>query len=337
MLNRKILLSFLCASFACVVSIQTATALDPLFDKRIERWKKQANNGDKRAQYWLGDYQLKNGNISAAVSWLEKSAKQGYLKAAYKLGTIYYKKRKYGLAYRWFLKAAHKHYPPAQYYIGKLYFKGQGTRRDMGRALYWAKRAESNDYLMAKHLIDEIESRMGKKKKPAKTAAKSTPKPKKPIRVASSTKVRLKQAPKKPKAPLPPRVWNTKQIVASGYWMLNKKPAEHMPSSVNKCEIKNNDLECISERLYSRNDVAKVDYSVKSTFSNFKPNGSFEIVHQKNIIFVLPDDPDDPDPDGNIPRAGWEKTKHKLRCKVRSLKTIECRTQNLQVERYSKN
>ncbi len=338
-------LFFLLSLFSHAVTIADNT----LFDKRLDRWKAQAEKGDHHAQYKLGLAYL-NGNevkvdIAQAVIWFEKSAAQDYAKAAHKLGLIYFNNqdgsRDYSKAYRWFMKAADKRYPPAQFHLAQMYFEGKGVSRSLEKSLFWAQLAESNDHIKSKALISEIEEAL-KNAKTAGIAGKTKKPPRKPEKEKTEPVAHRSTAPiisvkESPRTTTEhPHIFNTREIIYGGSWSLNGNPAEHMPSGINPCKDDGKTLSCLSLRISGKTDGAKVDYQVKTTLSDFLPTGSFVIAYQRNNIMVVPNDPDDPNPDSDVPTAGWQKTTSKLRCRVLSKTSAQCYTDDLRVENYSK-
>ncbi len=320
----------------------TTYAVNTIFDQRFERIKKQAATGDKRAQYRLGlAYMLGNDvkvNIGESIYWLGKSAKQGYVKAAHKIGVLYYNNRdgrkNYGKAVRWFTIAAKRNYAPSQYYLAKMYFIGKGIPRDLDFALVWSARAGKNG-MDTKRQIRQIERAI--KLRAAKThiAAKK----KKKIR----TKQKLIRT-NTPSKAVRPGIYNARstrhvlELVLSGYWALNDKPADHMPSSVNKCAEKNGAVHCKSERISRSTKDYRADYTVNSTFFNFNRSGQFNVQYRVTYIFVLPSDPDDPDPSYQMPTAGRSTTVTILNCQILSKKKIRCKSPDKKIEEhYSKN
>lgn len=353
---NKFLIFTLIASTLFV--IQQANSADTIFDKRFERWKKQAEAGDKRAQYKLGNAYLRGNGVKLdmkqAINWFTKSANQNYIKAAHKLGHIYYSSknsRKYKLGFQWFLKAANKKYAPSQYYLGRMYFEGKGVKRDLDRALLWAKRAEQQQLIKAKILITEIHEAMGRvaKKRVAsnpppapKIKTQPTPEPRIPTKITSKntddheppTTITPKET--RPPVQMNTPLFGTRKIVTSGNWILNGKPAEHMPSILTKCESTGAEVKCNTDRLKGENVAYSAHYEVESVFSAFNSKGTFNAKYRINYLFVLPEDPDDPEPDEDLPALGWQKSYTKLRCRVLGNDKIHCFTDDFKVERFTK-
>jgi len=317
-------------------------AVNTVFDQRFERIKKQAATGDKRAQYRLGlAYMLGNDvkvNIGEAVYWLGKSAKQGYVKAAHKIGVLYYNNRdgrkNYRKAAKWFTIAAKRNYAPSQYYLAKMYFIGKGIPRDLDFALVWSARAGKNG-MDTKRQIRQIERAIKLRAGKTRVATK-----KKAPTAFKTKKRRTSTAPRTARA----GIYNSRstrhvlELVLSGYWTYNGKPADHMPSSVNKCAEKNGAVHCKSERISRSTKDYRADYTVNSTFFNFNRSGQFNIQYRVTYIFVLPFDPDDPDPSYQMPTAGRSKAVTILNCQILSKKKIRCKSPDKKVEEhYIKN
>jgi len=349
--NKILMLTVIALSLSLSLSQQLFSA-DTLFDKRFERWKKQASQGDKRAQYKLGVSYLRGNevkvNIPEAIKWFTKSAKQNYVKAAHKLGLIYYNNKdgnkNYKRGFRWFLKAANKKYAPSQYYVGKMYLEARGVKQDLERALLWAKRAENQQLIKAQNLIGSISEAMGggktKKRKPKiepKKLVKRSPKIKKNNTNKNSTAGKARPDPKQnPPLNSIATLFATQKIVTKSKWLMNGKPAEHMPSSLTRCQPAGNTIKCITGRLKGETSSYTAHYQVQTTLSDFKPTGTFNLKYRKNFIFVLPEDPDDPSPDEDSPALGWQKSHSNLRCRVLSKNKMHCFTDEFKVERFTK-
>ncbi len=311
-------------------------AADTLFDQRFNRWKKQAENGNKRAQYKLGNAYLRGNevkvNIAKAIKWFKKSADQGYVKAAHKLGMIYYfnkdGSRNYGKAFKWFAMAAKRQHAEAQYYLGKMYFEGRGVRKNNERALFWLKRAESLDFLAAAREVRKVQKAIKKSRR--NTADR------KPDAKPASKPTAGNRPPPKPLAPTKSKSYNSRRILFAGKWVYNGKPAEELPSAITKCTVSEKQAKCLTARLKTKTKSAEISYQVESSYTNFTSRGSFNVTYRKNYLFVLPNDPDDPEPDADIPAMGWQKESSQLRCHVVNRRLINCTTKDLKIRRYTK-
>jgi len=333
-------------------SVQANTSFNP----RFERIKTQAAAGDKRSQYKLALAYLRGNDIKSdvneAIYWFEKSARQGYIKAAHKLGMIYYFSKnsstRYKQAFYWFAQAAKNNHAESQYYLGKLYAEGRGVRRNYDRSLMWLKKAQGLDFLAATREINQIRPLI---KKLGRSTRVTVVKPTltKPTLVTPATNITptvatsttrtlgvggpLKPSPRivtpveQPTATVV-KTFKTSEILLSGLWHKNGKPAENMPSSLNKCTFSQGMMTCMSKRLNKETDVAQVSYKVQSRFINFKPDGTFDIKYRKNFIFVLPLDADDPNPNVKIPVTGWQRGIKKMKCRIVSKSQIACKESN---------
>ena len=107
--------------------------------------------------------------VSDAVSSEQKSmveqktkAEQGDVKAQHWLGDMYY----YGKgvskdleeALRWYEKAAENEHAQAQYWLGRMYYYGKGVPEDHEKASYWWKKAAENGHVGAQSRLGDIKS-----------------------------------------------------------------------------------------------------------------------------------------------------------------------------------
>ena len=120
---------------------KTETTKENNDTKIINLLTNEANQGDKNAQYKLGNYYdsgLKiEQNYDEAFKWYKKAAEQGHIDAQYNLG-IYYKngygiEQNYDEAFKWLEKATEQGHIDAQseleetqYYLG-LYYEQKGN------------------------------------------------------------------------------------------------------------------------------------------------------------------------------------------------------------------
>jgi hypothetical protein len=317
-----------------------------------------AKQGDPRAMYKLGNAYYSGlgvkSNIPQATRWYKRAAAKGYHKASYKLGLIYSDQKKFRAASSEFRKAAQKRFPPAQYELAKLYYLGKGIRTNKTKALIWAKRSEANGYRRAKLLLAKLEVRLEPRKKrtsdvkpqvdrkkPKVTAkpktGKTSKKTKKHTRTAKrkkEKKIAKKTSPKNNKPAGPTARFSgsrTRDTVMSGYWSLNGKPAEFLPSPLAKCVRRDKDIDCKVKRRNKVTSKAQIDYTIRSVVYNFRANGKFVLRYQHNVIFVLPlDDADNPEPDPNLPKSGRQKM-HKLSCQLMGKTKIRCTNSKNQI------
>ena len=122
-----------------------------------------ANRGDPTAQnqlgvkYAQGEDGLPRDDVKA-VEWYRKAANQGLPKAQTNLGDMYFFGRgglsqSYLDALSWYLKAAQQDWPDAQYRLGYMYEKGQGTDKDVTKAVQLYRSAAEHGYAEAQNLM----------------------------------------------------------------------------------------------------------------------------------------------------------------------------------------
>ena len=118
----------------------------------LESLRKNAAQGDARAQYELGEMYDKGEGVAAnsdeAVKWYHKAAEQGHPGAQWQLGYKY----EYGSevavdnveSIKWFRKAAEQGHGIAQFELAMRYHTGKGTAKDLVEAYKWVLLAETN-------------------------------------------------------------------------------------------------------------------------------------------------------------------------------------------------
>ena len=126
------------------------------YHKAFSYFQKAAENGNKIAQYNLGDC-FKNGkgvekNERRAFELFEKSAEQGHLHALFELGYCYNKGIGTDInkvkAFELYKIVAEKEYDVAQYNLGNSYDKGEGTERNLEKAFYWYQKEQKKDMIL---------------------------------------------------------------------------------------------------------------------------------------------------------------------------------------------
>ena len=299
--------------------------------QRFKRMKAQAASGDKRAQYRLGlAYMLGNEvkvDINESIHWFKQSAKQGYIKAAHKLGVLYFNnrdgKRNYAQAVQWFTVGAKRNYAPSQYFLAKMYFTGKGVTKDLDYALVWSARAGKNG-MNTRRQYQQIELALKSKSKKRSTPKRSV-KPKKRVAARPPRRSQRKKRQRNQNRGYSARSKrHTLEVVLSGFWMKGGKPAEHMPSGLNKCKQKGETINCVSERTSRSTNDYRADYKVDTTLFGFTRNGTFNIQFRITYIFVLPFDSDDPDPSYDMPKTGRSKTVNIRHCQILDKTNIRC-------------
>lgn len=339
-----------------------AHGVDTLYDERFRQWTEQAQSGDADAQYKLGIAYLRGTEVArdydAAADWFSKAAEQDHVKALYKLGYMHLEgkgvRQDYGKAYKYLRRSAQHEYSPAQFYLGQLYAEGNGVNRDNEKALYWFTQAAEDNYVPAKGEVSRLkeliasEEEAERQERAAREAAAAkaaqnrpkpppTPKPE-PERVAMAEADAKDTSPEPAKTPdATPQPLDTKALLLTGNWLNGGgEPSKHMPSTLTKCGIEGEAIICETERLKRTNVFARVDYMVRAKFGRFTADGEFMGTYRTNVLFVLPDDPDDPNPsEEDIPKTGW-KQQTIIKCKFQGENKLDCVNDNFKRERFTR-
>jgi hypothetical protein len=316
-----------------------ATA-DTLFDNRQAKWERQAKQGNKYAQYKLGMAYLlgKNGrkDVGKSIKYFTMSASQGYTKSEFRLGYIYFNNkdgsRRYSKAYKWLVRAAKKNHGMAQYYLAKMYFEGRGVVRNYDQAFRWIKKARAHsvrgaDEFMLR-IVDAREARV-----PAKTAKRKA----KPRRAKKVTKRYRSPRPKASRLPRGDVAFDTRKVLMSGAWTVGGKPASTLPSSiVSQCEQNATRIKCTSDRIKTATKNYTAHHKIIAIYSDFKSNGSFSVKYKQNYVFVLPEDPDEPNPKYHMPRMGLQDKTTRLNCQIQGNKSIRCFDEGKNLVKFTK-
>lgn len=328
------------ALIVCLLGLTNANA-DTLFDAQFKERVKLANEGNKRAQYKLGIAYLRGSetkvDVTKAIHWFTKASEQGYTKAMHKLGMIYYlnkagsKNRKH--AFKWYLKAAKDKHPEATYYLGKIYFEGKLVARDMERALHWSKLAMqygSDDAGKLFKTIKDSEKFGGNDMEHVAVNNRPRAVNKKPKEIKKTPAV--KAVAKSGTFSLSQQ----KELVFKGSWYLKGKPAEYMPSKLNKCIPNGGVIKCKSNTIVKNNDYYNAHVEIESIIRNFTPAGAFMVDYRFNYLQVNPQGTSVGDSEGEVPKVGWQKSVSKVRCRIVAKNLVKCFTDDLRVERYYK-
>jgi len=291
-----------------------------LFDKRFDTLKKNAEAGDKRSQYKMGLAFLNGSDVKVSIKkalfWFTKSAKQNYVKSFHKLGIIYYENKdggkNYTKGFRWLLKASNKEFGVSQYYLSLMYLQGRGVRKDIDRALYWAAKAKNNGVRYAEKLllrIDEAVSKSGKSRRKILTKNKGKKKIKQ-ANIKTNKKRRARKA--------------IDKVLVGGWKQADTKPAQFLPSDINTCTIDADTIRCKSGRIKIQTKNYEAHFKIDTLITDFQKNRIFLVRYRYTYLYVLPDDPDDPEPKYFLPKIGANKSINNQRCKLVRRKLIRC-------------
>lgn len=128
------------------------------FTAALREWRPLAEEGDARAQYYLG-IMYANGegvpeNDRQAAYWFRKSARQGNSQSQYHLGMMYANGEE-GVpeddtqAVYWFRKSARQGDARAQFNLGVMYEFGEGVPEDDRQAMSWYQQAAEQGHARA--------------------------------------------------------------------------------------------------------------------------------------------------------------------------------------------
>ena len=150
-----------------LLAVQSASAVDFWagstyylrgdFAAALREWRPLAEEGDARAQYYLG-VMYANGegvpeNDRQAAYWFRKSARQGNSQSQYHLGILYANGE--GVpeddpqAVYWFRKSAKQGDARAQFNLGVIYEFGEGVPEDDRQAVNWYRQAAEQGHARA--------------------------------------------------------------------------------------------------------------------------------------------------------------------------------------------
>jgi len=300
-----------------------------VFEGRFEAQMKKANAGDTRAQYKMGVAYMRgtsnNFDKKKAIRWFNKAAAKGYAKAWFRLGQMHYDPkygmRNYSIAFKWFAKAARKNHGVSQYYMALHYYHGRGVHKDIDYALIWANRAKKNGIGDASRLLKKLNSLARRVTPPVRQVVRSKPKP------------RVKR-PKRVDVAVPSL--SIRRVLTAGGWNQGNIPSDYVPSSSNKCVKVNTKIRCVSRRLKITRPAYVAHYRIVSLITNFKSRGVFTIKSRRKFLFILPEDPDDPNPNVDMPNTGMEDKIAVLNCKLLAKSHIRCYKADKTVIRFTK-
>lgn len=122
---------------------------------------------------------------------------------------------------------------------------------------------------------------------------------------------------------------NTLEVVLNGKWARNEIAPDYLPSSNTSCLRASGDkVVCFSGGAQAHVDGNAVMYAVKSTLSDFSPNGAFRVQYVFNVTDVTVDGgasaSDSRDLFGLASRLGWQEPGLTLDCSVSEAGRITC-------------
>jgi len=306
--------SLLTALLLCMTQPVLADRSDYIWNIQFEKKLTNAQAGDTKAQYDIGNMYLKgqgtNQDANEAFKWFQKAADKGHMRAEYKLGFLYYKgdgvNKNGEQAFKWLSKSANKGYTPAQFYIGKMYSAGIGVDRNYSKAYDWFKKADGQGYFPAKaevkktaKLAAEQKSQQAAANRRAQQQVRPAPAPRRPVVVAAAK-------PKKPARSSSRINKNYLELLTKGQWYSGNDPALFMPSLNTSCKTVAGKLTCLSPEVDREESYGVVTYKIETTLNEISAKGQFTGTFRDNVTLVFPNDPDDPE--AVIPiDYGWQK------------------------------
>ena len=127
------------------------------FTAALREWRPLAEEGDARAQYYLGIMYTNGEGVPEddrqAAYWFQKSARQGNSQSQYHLGILYANGA--GVpeddpqAVYWFRKSAEQGDARAQFNLGVMYEFGEGVPEDDRQAVNWYQQAAEQGHVRA--------------------------------------------------------------------------------------------------------------------------------------------------------------------------------------------
>jgi len=148
-----LVLLFGLSAIPVVYAQEPATSASNADGKTLNALIKDAEKGDAKAQFHLGEMYVRGKDYATAVKWWLKAAEQENAEAQFLLGLTYDYgwlggQKDYAEAMKWYRKAAEQDYPlaqyqlvAAQYNLGVLYATGQGVKKDYAKAVKWFRKA----------------------------------------------------------------------------------------------------------------------------------------------------------------------------------------------------
>jgi len=248
-------------------------------------------------------------------------------------------------AFDWYSEAAEQNQEGAQYRLGVFYEKGGVVKQDINKAMEWYKKAAANGSHMAKvrlnkaaitkseevkkRRIAEMQAEREKEKREAaKARAKKAAERKQQQKKADEQHKQVAAVSKpKPKPVKRVNIPDIVEIVLQNKWKEGTQPADYLPSSTTHClRASDSEVVCFSGEKQRVVNGLKVTYTTKATLSGFKPNGSFRVKYNYNVVKL------DPvgtrgvavDPHGLKLEEGWQKPQLAMNCQTGDRTNLYC-------------
>jgi len=288
-----------------------------------------AKRGDADAQYYVAmAYEEGRGikkDLKQAFQWYAKSAKQGQYGAQYKMGDFYEHgyavKKNNNTAFVWYRKAADNGSSMARKRLNRSASTSRSEQAEQ-RRIAALKAAQEKKETQVKRRAAEKKKQLAMKKADAKA---------RPVKVAKPIKVAKKEKKVVTKINIPDLI----NLVLSNKWSSGTYSADYLPSSSTNClKASAKELVCFSKEKARMINSVKVTYTTKSTLSNFKRNGSFNVKYFYNVMKLDSASEKGPrvDPLGLRAEEGWQEPQLAMNCHTTDQIYLTCSKGKMRVK-----
>ncbi len=288
----------------------TADTSDWLQVQRFQQQLEKAQNGDIQAMYDVAHrYERGRGvdpDLQKAVEWLRKCASAGNPACQARLGILYFEGRGVPQDHRKALAllkpAAAAGIPVAEYQLGLMYQYGTGVAQNRDTAMQWYQRALKNGDYRAEAKLAEL------RRQPAAPRARPAPKP----------------VPRRPAD-------RTREALLAGGWENGGHPAEMLPSTIARCEPRDQEIHCIAEQERTT-DTDIITTRTEAVLKDIA-NGAFSVTYSSTVLSVKPkaelssapiDDEDEVGGTFSAVKVGQKSRPRTLKCKLLDQRHIRC-------------
>jgi len=146
------------------------------FEAAVNIWRPMAEDGDARAQYWIGKLYTRGAGVAKdfaqARKWIEAAARQGHTKAEHGMGDIY----RYGdgvrsdasTSFDWYMRAAKKGYALSELSLAELILSDENSSEERLRsAQEWLRSPAERGIARAQYFYGYLPAN-GSPKRPSK-------------------------------------------------------------------------------------------------------------------------------------------------------------------------
>ncbi|MGD8712705.1 MAG: tetratricopeptide repeat protein [Thiohalophilus sp.] len=246
-------------------------------------------------------------------------------------------------AFEWYSKAAKQDQQGAQYKLGVFYENGEAVQQDIKTAMEWYKKAAANGSTLAKERLNKAAFARSEEVMKRRIAEMQAEREKREAakaraRQAAERKQQQKKAAVQHKQvaavvipkPVPVKrisIPDIVDVVLKYKWQEGTQPADYLPSSSTHClRASDSEVVCFSGEKQRVVNGMRVTYTTKATLNDFKPNGSFRVIYNYNVVKL------DPvgtrgvavDPHGLKLQEGWQKPRLAVNCQTRDRLNLYC-------------